>query len=62
MMTGADTEMEYVNRPLESCNVNKPKETGQFTKNFFEQECIPVGCVPPARRLYLPGPGGGYNN
>ena len=24
-----------------------------------EQECIPVGCVPPAHRLYLPGPGGG---
>ena len=22
------------------------------------QECIPVGCVPPARRSYLPGPGG----
>ena len=29
--------------------------------NFFywKQECIPVGCVPPARRPYLPGPGGG---
>ena len=24
-----------------------------------KQECIPVGCVPPARRPYLPGPGGG---
>ena len=24
------------------------------------QECIPVGCVPPARRPYLPGPGGVY--
>ena len=25
----------------------------------IKQECIPVGCVPPARRPYLPGPGGG---
>ena len=24
-----------------------------------EQECIPVGCVPPAYRPYLPGPGAG---
>ena len=26
---------------------------------MYRQECIPVGCVPPARRPYLPGPGGG---
>ena len=25
---------------------------------LLNQECIPVGCVPPARRPYLPGPGG----
>ena len=25
----------------------------------MKQECIPVGCVPPARRPYLPGPGRG---
>ena len=24
-----------------------------------KQECIPVGCVPPMLRPYLPGPGGG---
>ena len=24
-----------------------------------KQECIPVGCVPPARTPYLPGRGGG---
>ena len=29
-------------------------------KNNSGQECIPVGCVPPARRPYLPGPGGVY--
>ena len=26
---------------------------------LIKQECIPVGCVPPAHRLYLPGPGAG---
>ena len=29
-------------------------------KKSKQQECIPVGCVPPARRPYLPGPGGVY--
>ena len=28
-------------------------------KIITQQECIPVGCVPPAQRPYLPGPGGG---
>ena len=27
-------------------------------KKHGNQECIPVGCVPPVHRLYLPGPGG----
>ena len=27
--------------------------------HMVQQECIPVGCVLPAHRLYLPGPGGG---
>ena len=26
---------------------------------FILKDCIPVGCVPPARRPYLPGPGVG---
>ena len=28
---------------------------------MLQQECIPVGCVPPARRPYLPGPGGTWS-
>ena len=28
-------------------------------KTASKQESIPVGCVPPTRRPYLPGPGGG---
>ena len=27
-------------------------------KKNFKKECIQVGCVPPTRRPYLPGPGG----
>ena len=32
--------------------------TRKTSKNN-KQECIPVGCVPTAHRLYLPGLGGG---
>ena len=33
--------------------------SAQKAKTFREQECIPVGCVPPACCPHLPGPGRG---
>ena len=42
------------------CILLTKKKTANECGNYKgEQECIPVGCVPPAHGLYLPGPGGG---
>ena len=44
--------------PSKGQNTLETKYSGQFDRTV-KQECIPVGCVPPAHRPYLPGPGGG---
>ena len=42
-----------------SKSLNAMLKSSVTTSTHLLQECIPVGCVPPARRPYLPGPAGG---